>query len=130
LKKYYTLLSILAAAFILWVIYLANAGATSVFFSFIQHIPFGDKLGHFGLFGSLTLLVLAATNGKSVGVSGQRWYIGSLIILLFVTAEEISQLYIPSRTFDVFDWLADVAGILGASLVYKLALHMRTNRTL
>jgi len=38
--------------------------------------------------------------------------IGAIIVLTFATLEEFSQYYIPSRTFDLGDLLADFVGVI------------------
>jgi hypothetical protein len=46
---------------------------------------------------------------------------GSLLLLAGMTLEECSQMLFPSRTFDGFDWLANVIGIFcGEGLVRML----------
>lgn len=50
--------------FIIWIIYLANTGQQSIFFDLVRLIPYGDKVGHFGLFGMLTLLANFASKFK------------------------------------------------------------------
>ncbi len=55
--------------FILWIIYLANTGGSNVFFDIIKHIPYGDKLGHFVLFGFLTLVTIAGSKFRSFSYS-------------------------------------------------------------
>lgn len=101
--------------FILWVITLANSAQQSVFFDFVASFPYGDKVGHIGLFGTLTLLVTVALNYKVVTVLSQRIYLGALLVWLFVTVEELSQGLIASRTMDVGDYLADIVGIVAAT---------------
>jgi len=39
-------------------------------------------------------------------------YIGSTFVLTFAALEELSQYYIPSRTFDVWDLGADFIGVV------------------
>lgn len=43
--------------FILWILYLANTGGQSIFFEWVNAVPYGDKLGHFGLFGMLAIFM-------------------------------------------------------------------------
>jgi len=97
--------------FIIWVIYLANTGQSSVFFQFIASIPYGDKLGHFCLFGLLTLMMNFAFKLKSFKVCSMELFLGTMLVVTFVIVEEFSQYYIPNRTFDLFDLLADFIGI-------------------
>ncbi|WP_308367755.1 MULTISPECIES: VanZ family protein [unclassified Microbulbifer] len=100
--------------FILWVIYLANNGSDSLFFDFVKSIPYGDKIGHFFLFGTLTLTVVVASRFRSFTVGWLNIYYGGVLVALFVLGEEISQAFIPFRTFDLADLTADTLGILMA----------------
>jgi hypothetical protein len=99
-------------AFILWIIYLANTGGQSIFFEFVNAIPYGDKLGHFGLFGMLTLLLNFTCKLKTIKVRSAQLYVGALLVLTFAVIEELSQFFVASRTLDLIDVLADIAGIL------------------
>ena len=105
--------------FIVWVIYMANAGHNSVFFDFVAAIPYGDKLGHVGLFGTLTFLTVLASLFAGWTLNNTRLYFAAIAVTLFVIGEEISQAFIPSRTFDVADLSADAVGILLAILVLR-----------
>ena len=105
--------------FIVWVIYMANAGHNSVFFDFVAAIPYGDKLGHVGLFGTLTFLTVLASKFTGWTLNNTRLYFGAIAVTLFVIGEEISQAFIPSRTIDFADLSADAVGILLAVLVLR-----------
>jgi VanZ family protein len=98
--------------FILWVIYLANTGGHSIFFDFVRTIPYGDKLGHAGLFGFLTLLVVIGSKFRTFICGKINIYYGALLVVIFVVGEEVSQAFIPSRTFDLVDLAADSVGII------------------
>jgi VanZ family protein len=106
--------------FITWIIYLANTAQNSIFFELVASIPYGDKLGHFCLFGLLTLVVNFAFKLKSYTLISFNIYVGSTVVLFFVLLEELSQYFIPSRTLDITDLLADVVGIITFSLVTRL----------
>ena len=120
MHKLISILSIFFLGFITWIIYLANTGKNSIFFEFVGSIPYGDKLGHFCLFGLLTLGVNFAFKLKQYAVISLNIYVGSTIVFLFVLIEELSQYFIPSRTLDAADLLADVVGIITFSLVTKV----------
>lgn len=121
----YKLAGALALAFfgfILWVIYMANTGVNSVFFEFIAEIPYGDKLGHFCLFGFLTLganvgLKFKCLKFKFLVLGQTNIYLGTSLVLVFVLLEELSQGFIASRTFDLKDLIADGVGISLFTLV-------------
>lgn len=100
------------AGFILWIIYLANTGEQSMFFDFVRALPFGDKLGHFGLFGMLTLLMNFAFKLKTIKIASLPIYLGAILVFSFAILEELSQFFVDSRTLDITDVLADVAGIV------------------
>lgn len=109
-------------AFIIWVIYLANTGQINTYFSFYNHLPYGDKIGHFCLFGFLTLCINLALKCRAIQLGRLRIYWGTACVTTFVVAEEFSQKFIPSRTFDLTDLAADAAGIsLFTVLSYALA---------
>jgi hypothetical protein len=120
MHKLVSILSVAFLGFIAWVIYLANTAQHSVFFEFVASIPYGDKLGHFCLFGLLSLGVNFAFKLKSFKLVSVNVYAGSAVVLLFVLIEELSQYFIPSRTMDIADLLADIFGIIVFGLVTKL----------
>ncbi|MEM9775801.1 MAG: VanZ family protein [Chloroflexota bacterium] len=107
--KKYIWLSVGFGLLILLIILLANVGFP--FSRVIGHIPQGDKVGHFVLFGILAFLVNKALSCRMVDVLGNDVLIGSLCVLGFVVIEEFSQLYFDSRTFDVTDLMYDSVGI-------------------
>ena len=110
--------SVLFFIFILWVISMANTGENSVFFKFVASIPYGDKLGHFCLFGLLTLGSNIAFKFNTVSLGRFNIYRGTFLVIIFVVLEELSQGFIPSRSMDVVDLLADIVGILVFTAVY------------
>ncbi|MEW6997415.1 VanZ family protein [Colwelliaceae bacterium BS250] len=120
MHKLVSILSVAFLGFIAWVIYLANTAQNSVFFEFVASIPYGDKLGHFCLFGLLSLGANFAFKLKSFKLVSVEVYAGSVFVFLFVLIEELSQYFIPSRTMDITDLLADIFGIIVFGLVTKL----------
>ncbi|GGQ18579.1 VanZ family protein [Shewanella litoralis] len=97
--------------FILWIIYLANTGGHSIFFDLIRHIPYGDKVGHMLLFGLLTYVANLALQSRHFLLGRIPLYYGAVLVSIFVLSEEISQGFIPSRTLDIVDLIADAVGI-------------------
>lgn len=101
-------------AFLGWVIGLANAGKDAVFFDLAKALPWGDKVGHFFLFGLLALVMNLALGGWSFALwrrAKVRVYLGSALVLVFVAVEELSQAWFPTRSCDGWDLTADVLGI-------------------
>jgi VanZ family protein len=97
--------------FFITIIVIADRGEGDRWWGFIHQIPFGDKVGHLGLIGTLSLLCnLAFSSGKPAGRS--RFITrATLILLVLLTLEELAQAFLPHRTCDLFDWLADLAGL-------------------
>ena len=94
------------------VIVCADRGAWRGFFGWINRLPLGDKAGHIFLIGIMAHLLNRALTGRALSLGSLRWQLGGLIIGVVMTIEEISQIWIPSRTFDWGDLAANYAGIL------------------
>ena len=120
MNKRVSSLSIAFLGFIGWFIYLANTAQKSIFFEFVDNIPYGDKLAHFFLFGLLSLAVNFSFKLKVFMLGWFEVYAGSIFVFLFVLIEEFSQHFIPSRTMTAADLFADIMGIIVFSLITKL----------
>ncbi|MCG9713458.1 VanZ family protein [Shewanella insulae] len=118
----FALLGALFAGFLVWLIVSADAGRSNLLFELARALPYGDKLGHMILFGTLTLFAVVGSNFRRVSFGrqscwGMRPYLGALVVAIVVIIEECSQHYFPSRTFDGYDLLADGVGIMLFSLL-------------
>ena len=102
---------------LLCVIYAADTGRLgplAVVYSFRQ----ADKAGHFILLGTLAFLVDLALLQVLPRVSAWTLALaGSLAIATLISLEELSQLWVPTRTADWFDLLASYAGIAAGTLL-------------
>lgn len=119
-KKLNILVSLCAFSFfvfILYIIYLADTNKSSIFFDFVKSIPYGDKLGHIGLFGLLTFLVSWALKFKAVTFKKVKIYYGAILVFSFAFLEELSQAFYPNRTLDIYDLFADIIGIVLFSIL-------------
>jgi VanZ family protein len=94
------------AAFILYIIVCADRGTMPAWTQIIYKLPGQDRLGHVLLIGTLGLLLNLAFPRRAVLVT--------VVLAWLVTAEEISQLWFPTRSFDLLDLAADFIGILVA----------------
>lgn len=112
MNKLVLFVAVIFFVFILWVIYLANTGGNNVFFDIVRSIPYGDKLGHMCIFGFLTLVTVIGSKFRSFTHGSFNLYYGALLVGLFVVGEELTQAFIPSRTFDFVDLAADFVGIV------------------
>lgn len=115
--KLATLSTAIFAFFIGWVIYMADTGQKSIFFDLVKIIPYGDKIGHFLLFGLLTLGANIVFKLRGIKIGNITVLYGAIVIFSIVIIEELSQQFIPGRTFDINDIMASLAGIVIFSMI-------------
>ena len=120
-------LTIAFVVFLIGVVIVANLGLGPVAFQFLRYIPGGDKTGHFVLMGLLSLLVNLSFGAKRVTVAGLPLLKGSLIVIAVVTVEEVSQLLLKYRGFDLLDLAMDYLGIVAFGVLAEhLVRHRKT----
>lgn len=74
--------------------------------------PHSDKAVHFVLYGGLAGLVatgLWQSSDRTIP-PWPLWWIPLLFATLYGVSDEIHQLFVPNRSFDLLDLLADAAG--------------------
>ena len=85
---------------------------------FVNQIPYGDKAGHFILYGILTLLVDLATFRSRPNLSRRLIaFRVALVLALLIGLEEFSQQFFPSRSFDLVDLAFSYLGVIFFSWV-------------
>jgi len=115
-------ISALFFIFIIAVIVLADTGSLPRSIRAIYDFPNGDKLGHFILYGLLDFFLTRAFL-SSFPSRPRSWVTLSvgLTLALFITAEEFSQKFFPSRTFGLVDLSASFLGVVfGGWVAYKI----------
>lgn len=108
--------------FFLAVIVIADRGEGDRWWAFLLRIPGGDKLGHFGLVGVLCLLCNLAIPWRQHLRLPAAMTFTTAVLLTLLTLEELAQAFLPHRTCDLGDWLAD---LLGLALGQWMALRAR-----
>ena len=89
-----------------------------------------DKLAHFGEYFVLGLLLFGG-----IGWTVSRSLFATFLFLFAVgvsvaALDELLQSYIPGRRMDLFDWLADAAGIAtGVAICVLGGATIRSNKT-
>ena len=120
----------LFALFIILIIILADLGKLG-FLGIINQIPLGDKIGHFTLYGILTLLIdltltrslppsstLRTSRNPSIKLRANLIIPRvALILSLIIGLEEYSQQFFPNRTFDLVDLTFSYLGVIFFSWV-------------
>lgn len=119
-----TSVRVLAALYVLAIlatVALADAGAIGVIIDHIRRVPHGDNIVHGMLAAPLTLAACALARFRFAG----RVQRGTLIVVALVLLEELSQLWVPNRTFDLADLAGDLTGIvIGDLLARRLASRL------
>ena len=84
--------------------------------------PGQDKLFHMVEFGVLGFFLMGGMKTTSSGYrTGQIWFV-VVLVMLYGLLDEFHQYFVPGRTMDIYDALADAAGgLLGARSMYHLA---------
>ncbi len=112
-------------AFLIFISAIADRGEGDHWWFFIKQIPNGDKIGHLCLASVLSLLCNLAFQRAQPSYL-PRWITRtSLIILVIFTIDETSQAFIPTRTCDFFDWLANLTGLfIGQFCALKMRRYL------
>jgi len=105
-------LTILFALLIILIIILADTGNLGIL-SYINRIPYADKVGHFILYGVLALLI-NLTLFRSLPARSRKWVavVSGLILALLIGLEELSQRNFSTRTFSLADLSASYLGLI------------------
>src|SRR5574341_1017053 len=116
--------AVACAIFIVAVVLMADTRRLG-FLGVIYDCPFGDKVGHFVLFGGLSLLVNLSVYEAMPQPNIRSALVANLTIAVLIGLEEVSQLWIRSRTFSLVDLAASYVGVAGFAW---LAARIRPRR--
>lgn len=97
------------------IIFAADTGNLTFVQDFLKANPGSDKVCHFMLIGTLAYLFNQALGWRKLGPV----MLGGVIIGVLITCEEISQRWVPGRTFDYLDMAANLTGIAVADLLSR-----------
>ena len=101
----------------------ADKGALPGFVRSLYEFPGGDKAGHFLLMGALSWLINLSSGARPARLLSRKILMGSAVVFIVVTLEEVSQLWFRSRTFSLPDLGFSYAGILCGGRLALLALR-------
>lgn len=118
-------MALLFGVFIIGIIILADMGRLDIL-GFVNAIPYGDKAGHFILYGILTYLIDQVYIQKQthpLRLSPKLIVLRiALILALLIGIEEFSQRYFENRTSD---WVDLIFSYLGVTFFSWLALRTK-----
>ncbi len=99
---------------IFWIVAIAVAVLSSMPGSVSYSIKNLDKLAHFGTFFLLSFLLLFAYKFST------PFFTTPLVMAVFGLAIEVLHLYVPRRVFSMYDFAADLLGIIVALIIYRM----------
>lgn len=108
------------------VLYLAG-----IFYMSSQSHPFlepphwdgADKVAHFGAYAGLGALLCRAYRGSGLTGSAALW-LTLLTASLYGASDEWHQSFVPGRSADPSDWLADTLGAALGAMLFLLVLRV------
>ncbi len=89
----------------------------------IKAVPYYDSIGHFALFGIFGFLVEMAFRGRKYELFSLYFPIGSILVALYATIDEILQTFSRNRAFDLHDLGFGLLGIIVAYWFSKKLLN-------
>jgi len=92
--------------------------------AWLFQIPYYDKVAHFFLLGTLSLLTHKVLR-RNVLIFGILISLAPILISCYSIGDEFFQKVSPFRTFDVFDILANLVGIWFFYALYKIYQRLR-----
>lgn len=97
-----------------------------------RYYPFAgfDKVAHFTEYFILGVLLTRALTWEEYQHRLRRhWYVYFVSVIPVMSfVDEIHQFFIPQRSMDIFDWLADMSGAACGALVVALVMRIRQRR--
>lgn len=107
------------ALVIVTAVVVADSGTMNHWLGFIHGVPFGDKVGHLLLAGGLSFFChLAVRGGRACFVPSRI----TLVLFVLFALEEVSQIFVPSRHFDLVDLACDLAGLCAGQWLAALLI--------
>lgn len=111
-RLFWPMLAIGFTVFIFWVIIMADLGQAHGLAQYLRGLPYGDKFGHFTLYGILAFLVNMALNNRKIQLFSHQVLLGATLVFTFAVLEEFTQIKLLTRNFEVLDIICDLGGII------------------
>ena len=89
----------------------ADANWVPRFAQNFHDLPYGDKVIHFTLFGFLALAANLALASQKPQSLARAVALGTILVLAIATAEEYSNVFVPSRDWSIGDLTANYLGV-------------------
>jgi VanZ family protein len=89
----------------------------------VPSVPGADKVAHVIMYGVLGWLAAVALQGARRVFLAHAAALAGIAVL--AALDELHQLFIPGRSADLADWLADMTGAVLVLLISAMALRRR-----
>ena len=109
-------------AWAILILYLSSTTSINLPESFWDFLSI-DKLGHFGIYGIFTILLLIGFQKRNLKLEKKEVYFALTISILYGIGMEVMQYtFFPGRYFENLDIIANIIGSFTGLLFYKLYL--------
>lgn len=115
------------SALVLFISISASLGWGRPYFSYLRNVPMGDKMMHFILFGLLSFFCNLAFPSKQTNISKYQLLPISILLIVIVSIDEFSQIWLVRRSFDLRDLFCNYLGIFVFQKLATYVLQRRTN---
>jgi len=112
------LFALVVLGFLVYLMWAADSGNLPNYAGFLYDFRYGDKVGHFVLYGIVAFCLSIAFPRTFKVWRFQIPYV-ALFFLLFALGEEWSQMLFPRRTPDILDGACTAAGIIVGSWIAR-----------
>ena len=110
--------------FLVTLIMLKDTGSCEKIFELLKYVPWGDKIGHFLLMGMFSFLLNIVLYPRRCGFLLTDIQKGTVIATILVTLEEMTHMFLDTRSFSVADLASDYTGIF---FFGKIAWYLMNN---
>lgn len=81
-----------------------------------------DKIAHFALYAGFGYLLARALTNAGASNKISRWVVAAAVASAYGLSDEWHQSFVPGRSAEIADWVADTAGGAAGAFIYgKLA---------
>ena len=86
-----------------------------------------DKVAHFGVYGGLAFLAARGAHGYGSTLRRAAFF-GALLAAAYGATDEVHQSFVPGRTMEFGDLIADALGALAGAFTWRLWARWNAHR--
>jgi polysaccharide biosynthesis protein VpsQ len=120
-RRLLKIFALVVLAFLVFLMWAADSGNLPNYAGFLYDFRYGDKVGHFVLYGIVAFFLSIAFPRTFKVWRFQIPYV-ALFFLLFALGEEWSQMLFPRRSPDIIDGVCTALGILVGTWIARRSI--------